>query len=781
MSEEVNRNKVFKTTRVRTLLKKDGCWIQSQKSNKEKEGARKGHDVETSSVPRHTSVQSLAKKFEPQAPTEEIIQNDTQSEERCANMTADVSAEVHVTEEIQNGEPHEIPSTKRNPEAVSPVQPAEQAVANTTTENKGEQTNKTVEQSNQEHSEAKVSANAHVQDPEAETCVAPAVKPKPKEEPATKTEQDIATQLEHAEVQSTVQLAEGNCMKGPPKQGAGEIVEAKAEVAVAPSPEISDVVDATLVKEVVLQESVEAVAEIVTKSPLNTSNALETTPGNKAALEISVEPVPDLLAEPESEGPSQRVTETAPAGNREKGPPEQAAAEIVKAKAEVAVAPSPEISDVVDATLVKEVVLEESAEAVAEIVTKPSSNTTNALETTPGNKAAVEISVEPVPGLLAEPESEGPSQRVTETAPKGNREKGPPEQAAAEIVKAKAEVAVAPSPEIRDVVDATLVKEVVLEESAEAVAEIVTKPSSNTTNALETTPGNKAALEISVEPVPDLLAEPESEGPSQRVTETAPEGNREKGPPEQATGESVEAAADVAVESSPETPAVTRAAGENAPLPVNVDPVRDIVANTASESLATAAAESAVNPEASGVEAAAAAKPVVKTGPEEVVEHKVQPADNPVIEQSVEPNTERAADHVGELIINESSDEEPPTTEVAAEPLKDPKQSRTEETKRNQPSDDANNSDISKKSKKDSQSTQTQNEKRNSNVCSFCEKIIAGNVKILFSDPAWTCHPDCLKCYVCTKPLGELLTPLFSHDQGVQCDTCFAETLNIET
>lgn len=37
---EVNRNKVFKTTRVRTLLKKDGCWIQSQKSNKEKEGAR---------------------------------------------------------------------------------------------------------------------------------------------------------------------------------------------------------------------------------------------------------------------------------------------------------------------------------------------------------------------------------------------------------------------------------------------------------------------------------------------------------------------------------------------------------------------------------------------------------------------------------------------------------------------------------------------------------------------------------------------------------------------
>ncbi|XP_037323139.2 zinc finger protein 185 [Pungitius pungitius] len=677
MSDEVNKNAVFRTTRVRTQLKKDGCWIQ--KSNTEKAGARKGHDVETSSVPQHTSVQSITKKFEPQAPTEEMIQKNIQSEETFANMTAknkkeyaavyqskvqpllaaaDVSAEVHVAKPIQ------IPSTERKPEAVSLVKPAEQAVANTTTENKGEKTNKIVNKSNLEHSEAKVSADAHVDDPKAETCVASAVKPKPKEEPATKPEQDTATQLEHAGVQSTVQLAEGNIEKGPLEQAAAEIVKAKAEVAVAPSPEISDVV-ATLVKEVVLQDSAKAVAEIATKSPSNTKDLLEATPGNKAVLEVRVEPVADLLAEPESEGPSQQATETAPKGNCEKGPPEQAAAEIVKAKAEVAVAPSPEISDVVNAILVKEVVLQDSAKAVAEIATK--------------------------------------------------------------------------SP-------------------------------SNTKDLLEATPGNKAALEVCVEPVADLLAEPESEGPSQQSTESAPKGNCEKGPPEQAAGESVEAKAEVAVESSPVTPPVTRGAGEKAPLPVNPD--------TASESLATAAAETLVKPEAFGVEAG------LKTGAEEVVEHEVQPVDNAVIQQSAEPTTERAADHVRELIIKDASepvtssdveavedkftyrlnelskasDEEPPTTEMAPEPLKDPK--RSEETKLNQHPDDTN---------------------RNSNVCSLCEKRIAGKIKIFFSEPAWTCHPECLKCCVCTKPLGDFLTPMFWHDQGVQCDTCFAQPLNTKT
>ncbi|XP_026185031.1 zinc finger protein 185 [Mastacembelus armatus] len=58
-------------------------------------------------------------------------------------------------------------------------------------------------------------------------------------------------------------------------------------------------------------------------------------------------------------------------------------------------------------------------------------------------------------------------------------------------------------------------------------------------------------------------------------------------------------------------------------------------------------------------------------------------------------------------------------------------------------------------------------------VCSFCDQTMDGNVKITLSDPPVICHPDCLKCGVCTKALGDLLTPMFLHNQMIQCDGCF--------
>ncbi|XP_029303776.1 zinc finger protein 185-like [Cottoperca gobio] len=82
-----------------------------------------------------------------------------------------------------------------------------------------------------------------------------------------------------------------------------------------------------------------------------------------------------------------------------------------------------------------------------------------------------------------------------------------------------------------------------------------------------------------------------------------------------------------------------------------------------------------------------------------------------------------------------------------------------------------------KRPKEEQQSTQTQNKTRNTNVCSFCDKMIKGNVKIHLSEPVMTCHPDCLKCGVCAKALGDLLTVIFLHDQVVHCGGCFAKTL----
>ncbi|XP_034406094.1 uncharacterized protein si:dkey-125i10.3 isoform X2 [Cyclopterus lumpus] len=338
----------------------------------------------------------------------------------------------------------------------------------------------------------------------------------------------------------------------------------------------------------------------------------------------------------------------------------------------------------------------------------------------------------------------------------GSCEKGPSEQATEEIVEAVAEVAVESSADTSDVVNVTLIKEVAFQESVGAVAEAVTKPSSGMSDVVNATPGKEAALQ-----------------------------------------DSVDAVDEVAVESSPETPAVTDAAGENAALQVTCP---DLVENTASETSTQAAAE---EPEEFIVESAASAEPVLKTGAEEVVQCEVQPVYKPVVEQSVEP--ERAADHVVERTIkdavepvtysdaeaqdefsdqliqlSEALDVEPPTTEAAPEPLKDPKRSHTEENKLNQHSD-SNISDMSQRSKEDRQSTQTQDETRNSNVCSFCEKIIDGKVKIYISEPVVTCHPDCLKCGVCAKPLGDMMTPMFLHDQMVQCGGCFADAFKTRT
>lgn len=99
-------------------------------------------------------------------------------------------------------------------------------------------------------------------------------------------------------------------------------------------------------------------------------------------------------------------------------------------------------------------------------------------------------------------------------------------------------------------------------------------------------------------------------------------------------------------------------------------------------------------------------------------------------------------------------------------------------------------------------------------VCSVCDKII-GNIKISFSEPPVIYHPECLKvcsvfflacfilniggytvhwmtkalvlimlilcvcllqCGVCDKALGDMLTPMFLHNQVIQCDGCFAKT-----
>nr|XP_046266985.1 retinitis pigmentosa 1-like 1 protein [Scatophagus argus] len=361
---------------------------------------------------------------------------------------------------------------------------------------------------------------------------------------------------------------------------------------------------------------------------------------------------------------------------------------------------------------------------------------------------------------------------------------------ATNLEDAKADSAVHPA----EVSHEDCLSEQASKEIVEAVAEVVAESSPDKSDVINATPG-EVALQDSVEAVPDLLAKFVCELPTQSAAETATEASCEKDPPEEAARETVEVVAQVNVESSPETPPVTETAGEQD----NVEPVPDLVADTVSESPTQPSAETAVKSVEREVESAASAEPALQTSAEELVECKVQPADDTVVELSVKPTPEDTAERVVELNVkdavepakvtdaeavqnttanriielSDALDVEPSTSE----PLKDQEQSHTEETNLNQHSDHANSSETSQKPEEEVQSIQTLKDTRdNKNVCAFCDKTIDGNVKIKLSEPLMNCHPDCLKCGVCAKALGDLLTPMFLHNQEILCGGCFAKT-----
>uniref|UniRef100_UPI0037E8084F fibrous sheath CABYR-binding protein n=1 Tax=Semicossyphus pulcher TaxID=241346 RepID=UPI0037E8084F len=786
MSKDVDRARVFQTTRVRTLLKNDGSWIQRSKQHKEEQDKESTDEavVETkpSPVRQKSYVLSTAQKFDNSAnqANAEVFspRKEAQPEGSTAESTADTKPQAAAEQLIQNGEAQ-----------------VEKAVTDIAAEIKEEHAGAAVEQINGEHIEsaakasavlveeciqngeaqlvsssdsaeqpagdAKVSADVHVEDlvsgtsaaaakeetkevadatpgeeaavkgsveavaelvaesaselPSAEVPVVVAVDLKPREEPPTEPEPATATNVEDAGVESAVQPAE-EC--SPPEQAAEEVVKAVAEVAVESSPEKSDVPDAAV------QESVESVAKLLVES------------ATKSAAEAATE-------------------ESCKKGT------EEAAVETAEAVAEAVVEPSPDRSDVTDATPGEEAAVKGTVEAVADVLAESASE----LPTQAAAEAAIEetkVTAE-VPVVVAvdlkpreEPSTEPKPANMTnvedagvESAVQPAEECRFPEQAAEEVVKAVAEVAVESSPEKTDVTDVTPVEEAAVQESVEAAAKLL------------------------VESAPESAAEAATEGSCEKDTEAV-------------AVETVEAVAEAVVESSPDADA----AGEAAALQERVDPVPDLVADTVSASPTEAAPETAARSVECEVEPAAPAEPLLQTT--EVVQCEAQA----VVEQSVQPASESAADPVVDAVepvtasdaeaaqdtftyklieLTDALDVETPTAEAAPEPVEDPKPTLTEETKPNQESDV---SEVLQNSAEEQRSTQTVIVTREINpLCSFCDKLIDGNIRISFSEPLVKCHPDCLKCGVCAKALGDLLTPMFLQNQVIQCDGCFAKAL----
>nr|XP_020454568.1 sciellin-like [Monopterus albus] len=259
--------------------------------------------------------------------------------------------------------------------------------------------------------------------------------------------------------------------------------------------------------------------------------------------------------------------------------------------------------------------------------------------------------------------------------------------------------------------------------------------------------------------------------------------------PAQAKEETVKAVAKVVVESSPKTPVIiTVTPKRKTTLQHNVYPA------TVPKSPIRSAAESAVRSRESKNISAAPADPRPKTRAE-----KIQPINNNVVKPSVAPKPKNAADRMMELRVKNSSeagadrdklpgqaieltdalDVESPTVTAVPKSVEDPKQSHSEESKWKQ-YDNWNSNDKFQRPRDVLRSTHTLKQTRDGKaVCSYCDKIIDGNTKITLSDPLVLCHPDCLKCGICAKDLGNLLTPMFLHDHLIICYGCFRKAVKI--
>lgn len=863
MSKDVDRNQVLRTTRVRTAVKNDSCWIHKSKEDKEEQDkAGTFHTVEAKRVPVRQSSYVLltAKKFEsidsslspplqktevipsegdstpqangdviavekdaqpegstvettgdtkPQAVTEELqngkadleksaADTTTENKEESAEAPADksnvedteaateISADVHAEENIQP-----VSSAKEHPEAESP---ADQPLINTTADNKEEQ----ADPSNTAHSEAVISADVNVENPAAEisvvddtaesksTAEVPAAlipEVKPQEESLIKTEPATATNLEDAGAEINVQPIEGNSEKSPPEQTTGEIAA--------------------------------AAANLMRESLSETTDVTNTTPG-----QVQVESAPDLLLESLTKSPTQPAAETATEVGFEISPPAQFTDENVEAAAEVAVEEIPENPYVNNATQLEEAAEQNNVQPCPDVLAEPpappaaETTTEENCETCPSEQGAQDLieavaedvanllpeipaannatteeeavlpnSVQPVPDTL----SESPTYQPTETITEESGEKCLPEQSTKEIVEVVAEVVVETLPESSAVNNATPEEEAALQSNVQPVAdaqsESSTHPSAETTSEGS---GEETAPQNRVQQVSDTPSEP----PTQPAAETATEDNCEKCPPDQGAQETVGAAAEVVVKNLlPENPAVNGEGEEAAAQPVPETPPHP-------------AAETVVKFTEGEVDSAAVAEPVLRSTTEEVVEHVV----STVVEQNVESAPDSAADRMLELNIEDAVkpetapdtvavqedvaasvikltdalDVEPPAAETVPEPVEDPEQSHSEEVRVNQQCDNTNTSEEFQKPAEEPNSTQTLTKSGDEKAtCCFCHQIIDGHVKISFSEPLLTCHPDCLKCAVCAKPLGDMLTPMYLHKKEIQCGGCFVKTLQI--
>ncbi|XP_030223248.1 zinc finger protein 185 isoform X3 [Gadus morhua] len=61
-----------------------------------------------------------------------------------------------------------------------------------------------------------------------------------------------------------------------------------------------------------------------------------------------------------------------------------------------------------------------------------------------------------------------------------------------------------------------------------------------------------------------------------------------------------------------------------------------------------------------------------------------------------------------------------------------------------------------------------------SSTCNYCGDLVGNEAKITIEHLNINCHPNCFKCGVCSRPMGDLIYSMFLHAGVVHCESCYS-------
>ncbi|XP_058252653.1 zinc finger protein 185 isoform X1 [Hemibagrus wyckioides] len=65
----------------------------------------------------------------------------------------------------------------------------------------------------------------------------------------------------------------------------------------------------------------------------------------------------------------------------------------------------------------------------------------------------------------------------------------------------------------------------------------------------------------------------------------------------------------------------------------------------------------------------------------------------------------------------------------------------------------------------------------NMTACTYCGSLVGNDSKITIDHLNISCHPECFKCGVCSKPMGDFIHSMFLHRGTVLCENCYSNVI----